>query len=89
MTFLTNKPLNSFKDVSCKMSGYTFDEVDALEIPDQVVIDISNEYSTRALQQIISKFHCKYISSPMELNPGNTVYVILDGAQSILKIDAI
>lgn len=89
MTFLTNKSVGVLKNVNCKVSGFSFDELDQLEIPEQVVVDVAREYSTRALQQIIRHFGCKYIESPIELNSKNVIYIIQEGQQNILKIEAL
>lgn len=89
MTFLTNKPIEEFKEVACRISGYTFNEVNQLDIPKQVVIDISPAYPTRTLQQMIKFFGCQYIESPTEMNANNVVYVIQEGQHNIIKIEVL
>lgn len=89
MIFLTNRPINILKNTNCKISGYSFDEIDSLKIPQQVVLDVSNEYPVRTLQNLIRHFNCQFINAPMELTSHNTVYFVQDGQRNIVKIEVL
>lgn len=87
MIFLTNKPVHAFKDVHCKITGYSFNEVQSIDIPKQIVVDIAPEGNTNTINRIISLFNCKYIEAQIELIAGNTIYIVQDSAQSLIKLE--
>ena len=89
MTFLTNKPIAGFKDITCKITGYNFSDVTTVDIPKQVVVDCSVDAPLDALNKIIDMFKCQYIEAPIEFVSGNTVFIIQEAQQNLIKLDII
>lgn len=87
MIFLTNKPVHAFKDVRCKLTGYSFNEIQSADISKQVVVDIAPEGNINTIRRLINMFNCSYIEAPIELVAGNIIYVIQDGSQSVIKLE--
>lgn len=87
MVFLTNKSINNFKDIDCKVTGYAFTDIDTLKIPEQLVVDISNDMPINVIKQLLNKFGCKYIEAPMELLKGNTVFLVQEAQQNLIQMD--
>lgn len=87
MIFLTNKPISTFKGIRCEVTGISFNDLRGINMPKQVVVDLAPDYPKRAISEIINMFGCHYLESPVEINAGNTIYVVQDAMQNIIKLE--
>lgn len=86
MVFLTNKPMNVLlkEPVRCKISAFPLEGIRDKQLPSSVVVDIVG--NAMSVNDIINLKRLKYIQAPVEMSPGNTVYVVQDVYRNIIEL---
>lgn len=91
MIFFTNKPIELAlpeKGVSCKVTGYALPKLLEQSFPESVVVDLlPGTRNAGAIDTVITNKRLKYITAPIELHPGNTIYVFQDAYRNVVKIE--
>ncbi len=87
MIFLTNRPVSDFENVDCIFSGISFNNVQGINISQNVVVDIDPQYPFLNLVNLVKIHGCNYIEAPVETTRGDTVYIVQDREQQIIKLE--
>lgn len=90
MTFFTNKPLETIlpeKGLAATISAFPIQSMLDFEYPNSVVVDFADgNYNRNSIITVIQRKRLQNMLSPVELQPGNTIYVVQEACRNVLKI---